>query len=195
MNIKHWTLTLALGAVALGVSSCKDSKKDSPVNPTPNPVVPTPDPNADKSPEALRGTWKLSDITVSPATVTIDGQQVAVKDHIFDIVILGQMGTPTQLLVEKGVATFSGAKADKTFAPTIDSEGNLKYRSFPIGKLTAEGGKLHATIQVANALLKQMPSFSGNPADGKQNVSQAERIFQTIAQGSEDLKITLVGTK
>lgn len=198
MNFKQLPLLLALGALTLGVSSCKSSNQDNPVNP--NPVVPTPDPNADATPEALRGTWNLSDISVSPEFVTLDGQQVAVKDHIFDIFILGQMGTPTKLVVEKGKATFSGSKPDRTFAPNVEADGSLKYAVYPIGKLEADGDKLRVTIQVTNALMKRMPAFAtgggaGSANDGKQTPAPADRIFQIIAQGTQDLTITLVGQK
>lgn len=191
MNIKHWMLALALGGIALTATSCK---KDDP-QPTPSPDQQKP--AEDKTPEALRGTWTLSNISVSPATVEVEGKTVDVKEHIFDVFLLGQMGTPTKLVVEKGKATFSGAYPERTFAPEVDAEGKLTFR-YPIGELKAEGGKLHARIEITNKILKAALAVvvgRGTPTDPKQDIPLATKVFAAIASGTQDLKITLEGTK
>ena len=69
MNIKQWAVALLFGSLVLGAASCS---KD--------------DPNGPKSSVAIKyleGSWDLGKPTISPETITIEGKEYKVADHIF----------------------------------------------------------------------------------------------------------------
>lgn len=197
MNIKHISLILACGALALGTVSCKSSKKDDPT-PKPGPVNPVPQPG--KKLDQLKGTWLLSNIVVSPEEVTVDGKTVKVKDHIFNLPLLGGIATPTQVVIDDKEASFTGLAESKTavLKMQIDADGKLTYLA-PIGQVVNTEAGIQVQLQVANALLKNFKpgngqgGAQGNPNAPKPTLSDSEKVLQALAAGSADLKITIDG--
>ena len=176
MYIKQWAAALLLGAIVLGTASCA---KDEPKKPETSVAI-----------EDLAGTWNLSGVTFSPETVSVDGTEYKVADHIFQASIFNGLSVaPSKIKIEGEKATLISVVdgVEKTFDVTV-KEGKLSFHTFPFGSIVREGNQLKLQIAVANDLLKQMPpTHFGN--------SEAGIILKALADQNLDLKITATGTK
>ena len=87
MYIKQWAAALLLGAIVLGTASCA---KDEPKKPETSVAI-----------EDLAGTWNLGGVTFSPATVSVDGTEYKVADHIFKAFIFNGLSVaPSKVKIE-----------------------------------------------------------------------------------------------
>ena len=180
MCIKQWAVALFFGSLVLGTTSCAKEEPQEPL-----PCV---------FPDILAGVWNLSDVAVSPETITVDGTEYKVADHIFKAFIFnGLTVAPSKLKI---VGETTGEKAtlisvvggvEKTFDVTV-KEGKLSFHTFPFGSVVREGNRLKLEIAVTNDLLKQMPLSHFANGD-------ASTILKAIAEQGKDLKITATGTK
>ena len=181
MCIKQWAVALLFGGLVLGTTSCAKEEPQEPL-----PCV---------FPDILAGVWNLSDVTVSPETITVDGTEYKVADHIFKASIFfnGLTVAPSKLKI---VGETTGEKAtlisvidgvEKTFEVAL-KDGKLSVHNFPFGSVARKDGQLKLEIAVANNLLDQMPpSHFAN--------SEAGIILKALADQGLDLKITATGTK
>lgn len=176
MYIKQWAAALLLGAIVLGTASCA---KDEPKKPETSVAI-----------EDLAGTWNLGGVTFSPATVSVDGTEYKVADHIFKAFIFNGLSVaPSKVKIEGEKATLISVVdgVEKTFDVTV-KEGKLSFQTFPFGSVVREGNQLKLQIAVANDLLKQMPlSHFAN--------DEASTILKALAEQGQDLKIKATGTK
>ena len=176
MYIKQWAAALLLGAIVLGTASCA---KDEPKKPETSVAI-----------EDLAGTWNLGGVTFSPATVSVDGTEYKVADHIFKAFIFNGLSVaPSKVKIEGEKATLISVVdgVEKTFDVTV-KEGKLSFHTFPFGSVVREGNQLKLEIAVANNLLDQMPpSHFAN--------SEAGIILKALVDQGLDLKITAMGTK
>lgn len=176
MYIKQWAAALLLGAIVLGTASCA---KDEPKKPETSVAI-----------EDLAGTWNLSGVTFSPETVSVDGTEYKVADHIFQAVIFNGLSVaPSKIKIEGEKATLISVVdgVEKTFDVTV-KEGKLSFHTFPFGSVLREGNQLKLQIAVTNDILKQMPlSHFAN--------TEAGIILKALAEQGKDLKITATGTK
>ena len=176
MYIKQWAAALLLGAIVLGTASCA---KDEPKKPETSIAI-----------EDLAGTWNLSGVTFSPETVSVNGTEYKVADHIFKASIFNGLSVaPSKVKIEDGKATLISVVggAEKTFDLGL-KDGKLSFQSFSLGSVVREGNQLKLEIAVENALLKRMP------LDHFAN-SEAGVILKAIADQNLDLKIKATGTK
>lgn len=176
MYIKQWAAALLLGAIVLGTASCA---KDEPKKPETSVAI-----------EDLAGTWNLGGVTFSPATVSVDGTEYKVADHIFKAFIFNGLSVaPSKVKIEGEKATLISVVdgVEKTFDVTV-KEGKLSFHSFSFGNVVREGNQLKLEIAVTNDLLKQMPlSHFAN--------DEASTILKALAEQGQDLKIAATGTK
>ena len=182
MNIKQWAVALLFGSLILGTTSCA-KEEQGPQEPV-----------TCVFPDILAGVWNLSDVTVSPETITVDGTEYKVADHIFKASIFnGLTVAPSKLKI---VGETTGEKAtlisvvdgvEKTFEVAL-KDGKLSVHNFPFGSVARKDGQLKLEIAITNALLKQMPS---------EHLTQGESgfILKALAEQGKDLKITATGTK
>ena len=180
MRIKQWAVALLFGGLVLGTTSCAKEEPQEPL-----PCV---------FPDILAGVWNLSDVTVSPETITVDGTEYKVADHIFKASIFnGLTVAPSKLKI---VGETTGEKAtlisvidgvEKTFEVAL-KDGKLSVHNFPFGSVARKDGQLKLEIDVTNDLLKKMPATHfGN--------SEAGIILKALADQNLDLKIKATGTK
>ena len=180
MCIKQWAVALLFGSLVLGTTSCATEEPQAPL-----PCV---------FPDILAGVWNLSDVTVSPETITVGGTEYKVADHIFKASIFnGLTVAPSKLKI---VGETTGEKAtlisvvdgvEKTFEVAL-KDGKLSVHNFPFGSVARKDGQLKLEIAVANNLVDQMPpSHFAN--------SEAGIILKALADQGLDLKITATGTK
>ena len=180
MCIKQWAIALLFGSLVLGTTSCAKEEPQEPL-----PCV---------FPDILAGVWNLSDVTVSPETITVDGTEYKVADHIFKASIFnGLTVAPSKLKI---VGETTGEKAtlisvvdgvEKTFEVAL-KDGKLSTHNFPFGSVVREGNQLKLQIAVTNDLLDQMP-----PSHFAK--TEAGIILKALADQNLDLKITATGTK
>ncbi|MBF1304188.1 MAG: hypothetical protein HXN01_08535, partial [Porphyromonadaceae bacterium] len=88
MNVKQWAVALLFGSLVLGAASCS---KD--------------DPNGPKSSVAIKyleGSWRLDKPTISPETITIEGKEYKVADHIFKTFLFTGLGWEPRFILIKG---------------------------------------------------------------------------------------------
>ena len=176
MYIKQWAAALLLGAIVLGTASCA---KDEPKKPETSVAI-----------EDLAGTWNLGGVTFSPATVSVDGTEYKVADHIFKAFIFGGLSiAPSKVKIEGEKATLISVVdgVEKTFDVMV-KEGKLSFHSFSFGSVVREGNQLKLEIAVTNDLLKKMPlnHFAND---------EASTILKALAEQGQDLKIKATGTK
>ena len=145
MYIKQWAAALLLGAIVLGTASCA---KEEPKKPETSVAI-----------EDLAGTWNLSGVTFSPETVSVNGTEYKVADHIFKASIFNGLSVaPSKVKIEGEKATLISVVGgvEKTFDVTV-KEGKLSFHTFPFGSVVREGNQLKLQIAVTNDLLDQMP--------------------------------------
>ena len=182
MRIKQWAVALLFGSLILGTTSCA-KEEQGPQEPV-----------TCVFPDILAGVWNLSDVAVSPETITVDGTEYKVADHIFKASIFnGLTVAPSKLKI---VGETTGEKAtlisvvddvEKTFEVAL-KDGKLSVHNFPFGSVARKDGQLKLEIDVTNDLLKKMPATHfGN--------SEAGIILKALADQNLDLKITATGTK
>ena len=176
MNIKQWAVALLFGSLVLGAASCS---KD--------------DPNGPKSSVAIKyleGSWNLGEPTISPETITTEGKEYKVADHIFKTFLFTGLGWEPRFILIKGETAelhAVGYCVQKSMKLAL-KEGKLSVHNLPIGGVVREGRLLKLEISITNALLKQMPlSHFAN--------DEASTILKAIAEQGKDLKITATGTK
>ena len=178
MRIKQWAVALLFGSIILGTTSCA-KEEQGPQEPV-----------TCVFPDILAGVWNLSDVAVSPETITVDGTEYKVADHIFKASIFNRLSVaPSKVKIEGEKATLISVVGgvEKTFDVTV-KEGKLSFHTFPFGSVVREGNRLKLEIAVTNDLLKQMPlSHFAN--------DEASTILKAIAEQGKDLKITATGTK
>ena len=176
MHIKQWAAALLFGGLVLGAASCA---KEEPKKPETSVAI-----------EDLTGTWNLGGVTFSPETVSVDGTEYKVADHIFQAFIFNGLSVaPSKIKIEGEKATLISVVdgVEKTFDVTV-KEGKLSFQTFPFGSVVREGNQLKLAIAVTNDILKQMPlSHFAN--------TEAGIILKAIADQGLDLKITATGTK
>ena len=176
MNVKQWAVALLFGSLILGTTSCA---KEEPKKPETSVAI-----------EDLAGTWNLSGVTFSPETVSVNGTEYKVADHIFKASIFNGLSVaPSKVKIEGEKATLISVVGgvEKTFDVTV-KEGKLSFHTFPFGSVVREGNQLKLQIAVTNDLLDQMPpSHFAN--------TEAGIILKAIADQGLDLKITATGTK
>ena len=104
MRIKQWAVALLFGSLILGTTSCA-KEEQGPQEPV-----------TCVFPDILAGVWNLSDVAVSPETITVDGTEYKVADHIFKASIFnGLTVAPSKLKI---VGETTGEKA--TLISVID---------------------------------------------------------------------------
>ena len=176
MNIKQWAVALLFGSLVFGAASCS---KD--------------DPNGPKSSVAIKyleGSWNLDKPTISPETITIEGKEYKVADHIFRTFLFTGLGWEPRYIQIKGeVAELHavGYCVQNSMKLAL-KEGKLSVHNTPIGSVVREGKLLKLEIAITNALLKQMPS---------EHLTQGESgfILKALVDQGLDLKITATGTR
>ena len=89
MNIKQWAVALFFGSLVLGAASCS---KD--------------DPNGPKSSVAIKYLGMVGrysgEPTISPETITIEGKEYKVADHIFKTFLFTGLGWEPRFILIKG---------------------------------------------------------------------------------------------
>ena len=176
MNIKQWAVALLFGSLVLGAASCS---KD--------------DPNGPKSSVAIKyleGSWDLGEPTISPETITIEGKEYKVADHIFKTFLFTGLGWEPRYIQIKGETAelHSVGYCVQNSMKLALKEGKLSVHNLPIGSVVREGKLLKLEIAITNALLKQMPSDLLTQGEGA-------FVLKAIADQGLDLKITGTGTK
>lgn len=176
MNVKQWAVALLFGSLVLGAASCS---KD--------------DPNGPKSSVAIKyleGSWNLGKPTISPETITIEGKEYKVADHIFKTFLFTRLGWEPRFILIKGETAELNAVGycvQKSMKLAL-KEGQLSVHNLPIGNVVREGKLLKLEIAITNALFKQMPSDLLTQGEGA-------FVLKAIADQGLDLKITATGTK
>ena len=176
MNIKQWAVALLFGGLVLGVASCS---KD--------------DPNGPKSSVAIKyleGSWDLGEPTISPETITIEGKEYKVADHIFKSALFTNLVFEPRFVYIKGKTAVltTGALCVNRKLTLALKEGKLSAHNLPFGSVVREGDQLHMEISIPNTLFKQMPSDLLTQGEG----ASSSRQSQTR---DVDLKITATGKK
>ena len=176
MNIKQWAVALLFGSLVLGAASCS---KD--------------DPNGPKSSVAIKyleGSWRLDKPTISPETITIEGKEYKVADHIFKTFLFTGLGWEPRFILIKGETdelNAVGYCVQHSMKLAL-KEGKLSVHNLPIGSVVREGNQLHMEISIPNTLFKQMPSDLLTQGEGA-------FVLKAIADQGLDLKITATGKK
>jgi len=176
MNVKQWAVALLFGSLVLGAASCS---KD--------------DPNGPKSSVAIKyleGLWDLGKPTISPETITIEGKEYKVADHIFKTFLFTGLGWEPRFILIKGETAelhAVGYCVQKSMKLAL-KEGKLSVHNLPIGSVVREGKLLKLEIAITNTLFKQMPSDLLTQGEGA-------FVLKAIADQGLDLKITATGTK
>ena len=176
MNVKQWAVALLFGSLVLGAASCS---KD--------------DPNGPKSSVAIKyleGSWDLGKPTISPETITIEGKEYKVADHIFKSALFTNLVFEPRFVYIKGktaVLTTGGYCVNRKLTLAL-KEGKLSAHNLPFGSVVREGNQLHMEISIPNTLFKQMPSDLLTQGEGA-------FVLKAIADQGLDLKITATGTK
>ena len=176
MNIKQWAVALLFGSLVLGAASCS---KD--------------DPNGPKSSVAIKyleGSWRLDKPTISPETITIEGKEYKVADHIFKSALFTNLVFEPRFVYIKGKTAVltTGALCVNTKLTLALKDGELSAHNLPFGNVVREGNQLHMEISISNTLFKQMPSDLLTQGEGA-------FVLKAIADQGLDLKITATGTK
>ena len=177
MNIKQWAVALLFGSLVLGAASCA---KD--------------DPNVPKSSVAIKdleGFWHLGKLTLSPETITIEGKEYKIADHIFKTSFFADMSwTPDYLDIEGETAKLFPALlggVPKMLTLTL-KDGKLSAYNLPFGRVVRRGDQLNLDIVISKGFLNYLP-----PA--LQNQGEGAFVLKALSDQGVDLKITATGTK
>ena len=176
MNIKQWAVALLFGSLVLGAASCS---KDDPDGPKSSVAI-----------KYLEGSWDLGKPTISPETITIEGKEYKVADHIFKTFLFTGLGWEPRFILIKGETAELNAVGYcvQNSMKLALKEGQLSAHNLPFGSVVREGKLLKLEIAITNALLKQMPSDLLTQGEGA-------FVLKAIADQGLDLKITATGTK
>ena len=176
MNINQWAVALLFGSLVVGAASCSKDDRNGP--------------KSSVAIKYLEGSWDLGKLTISPETITIEGKEYKVADHIFKTFLFTGLGWEPRFILIKGETAelhAVGYCVQKSMKLAL-KEGQLSVHNLPIGSVVREGRLLKLDISITNALLKQMPS---------ELLTQGESgfILKALADQGLDLKITATGTK
>lgn len=199
MKIKHLSLALALGALALTAPSCKKATSQAE-----QPVVPPTPPTPSNPIDAVLGTWNVTSSQTTPATIAVDGTPVQIIDHIFKLSYFGSIGTPTRVVIEKDKATFYGAQQGAQVVFPINEAGMLTMRSYPVGRPVLKDGKLQLTVSLPQIAQGGLLGALRRPADpnapklteDQQKELQTQiKLFEALIAAKQDLTITVDAAK
>ena len=120
MNVKQWAVALLFGSLVLGAASCS---KD--------------DPNGPKSSVAIKyleGSWDLGKPTISPETITIEGKEYKVADHIFKSALFTNLVFEPRFVYIKGKTAVltTGALCVNTKLTLALKDGKLSAHNLPL---------------------------------------------------------------